>query len=429
MNLYFLTPPKINLDHKYEQRGFVEVPLDYTDPSSSKLMIFYRFMTAVQNNLNNDDLPCLVVVNGGPGAPSSVYRSYDYNYETPVTDVQPDDVLYHLTQFFRVLIIDQRGTAGQSAPLDLNHPDISYEAVAKYFDSSHIAKDHERVIEQVLGKSRPFCMIFQSYGGLVGVSYLTDAMIKIRPQSCVFSCSALPNANIMESYLARRQEQMNLNLSLLKYFPKITSAILNLMKTFESAQENRQNVHFLWDRLGKGNNGSWQPALMAKIEALSLASRDELSQFTSEFSGSVGILNYILSSSMFSPGQTDRTLALKMRQEIPFEEWMLDESICWSRIAESESPQIQDLLNRIDAQPPAATIYPSFEQIKKRFDGSRIMFIVGENDAYLPADPLLRHIKNFEIEGVTDVKLLPGGHKAAFLESGAKEVHMFCTKK
>ncbi|MDE2509987.1 MAG: alpha/beta fold hydrolase, partial [Elusimicrobia bacterium] len=204
--------------HSVERRGFVPVPFDYTRPEGPRLEIFYRLIPAAGTSASDSSHPLLVVVNGGPGMASSGYRPYDFDYAAS-RSAKPD-YLGELSKHFRVLILDQRGTDGYSAPLNLDDPRSRPEIIARYFDSSHIARDHQEVLQAVL-PGEEFFMIAQSYGGMVGMHYMGLPGIVRRPKGICFSSAAMPHGDFLEQFTARRAKQKELNLQLKKSRPDL----------------------------------------------------------------------------------------------------------------------------------------------------------------------------------------------------------------
>jgi pimeloyl-ACP methyl ester carboxylesterase len=418
----FLDVPQGILSHSVEKRGLVTVPLDWKNPSSEKLKIFYRFIPVLGKTHADTANPILVIVNGGPGAASGMYRPYDYDYASPSADHQDREVLKTLSQYFRILIMDQRGTPGYSAPLDMRAEDLDPEKVAKYFGADHLALDQQAVIEEVIPPSEPFFMIYQSYGGMVGMRYLTMPEITRRPKGGVFTSSALPHENPLPAFLGRRQEQRRLNQSLAQFSAAIPKKLLAFRDHLSAHGLSAEGAHYLWELLGKGEDGKWQADFDRRLDKLLVADKASLEAFVNEHTADVSVLNYILSSSEMSPGQTDRNMARKVVKEVPYENWMVDEQNCWLRIADKEPLHIKRLLDNLDVTPPTPAFYEPISVLKERFRGVRVLFTLGDNDAFLPTEKLLPHVEQFQVPGVTEIKLLPGGHKAAFLPVGAAYV-------
>lgn len=404
------------LTHDVERRGFITVPLDYARPSGPTVDIFYRFIPAAGKPHPDASRPVVVVVNGGPGMPSSGYRPYDYDY----TGRRPAkaDYLGELTKYFRVLILDQRGTDGHSCPLDLNDPKSRPELIARYFDSRHIALDHQEVLNRVI-PGEDFFMIAQSYGGMVGMHYMSLPEITRIPKGICFSAAAMPHGDFLGQFVSRRAKQKELNLHLRKSRPDLALKIMELRDHFANQGLDRDYAHMLWQFLGQGEDGDWQKKLDAKLTELLAADRRALLAFVAEEGGS-NFLNYILSNPMTTPGYTDATLARAAAEKIPYDaEWMLDE--CWMLQAIGrDGTWRQEIIEAMDARPHPGLPYPPPEQIKRGFMRSRVLFSLAEGDIFLPLEGVRQNAALFSVPGVTSEVVLPGGHKAIFLPKGAK---------
>jgi pimeloyl-ACP methyl ester carboxylesterase len=412
------------LRHSVERRGFVSVPLDYARPEGPKLEIFYRLMPAAGTPLSDRSRPVVVVVNGGPGMPSSGYRAYDHDY----SGARPagTDYLGELGKYFRVLILDQRGTDGNSAPLDLDDPRARPEIVARYFDSSHIARDHQAVVDRVI-PGEEFFMIAQSYGGLVGMHYMGLADITRVPKGICFSAAAMPHGDFLRQFVQRRAKQKELNLQLRKSRPDLIPKILELRGHFANQGMNPDSAHFLWRFLGQGEDGDWELILESKLRELLASDKNGLAAFVAE-EGRSNFLNYILSNPMTSPGYTDATLGRAAAAELPYDaEWMLDE--CWmlQAIGRDGGPR-QAVIEAMDAHPHPGQPYPSPEEIKRGFARSRVLFSLAEGDIFLPLEGVRENAARFSVPGVTGEIVLPGGHKAIFLPKGAKAFFDWATR-
>lgn len=59
------------LAHAVERRGFVDAPFDHARPDGPKIRVFYRLIPAHGSTTGDSTYPVIVVINGGPGYPSS----------------------------------------------------------------------------------------------------------------------------------------------------------------------------------------------------------------------------------------------------------------------------------------------------------------------------------------------------------------------
>jgi pimeloyl-ACP methyl ester carboxylesterase len=138
-----------------------ELPVDYGDPDGRKLIVFAREVVAVRRE--QDDLPWLVYLQGGPG------------HESP-RPLRPVAAtwLERALEEFRVLLLDQRGT-GRSTPAgDLAGMTSQEQAeYLEHFRADAIVRDTE-AIRRELGVER-WNVIGQSFGGFCVVTYLSQA--------------------------------------------------------------------------------------------------------------------------------------------------------------------------------------------------------------------------------------------------------------
>lgn len=396
------------LSHPVEKRGFV---------NSRGADIFYRLIPAYGGTPDDPSKPVLVVINGGPGIASSVYRPLDYDYQNLDSPKNGNpDRFRHLRNHFRILIADQRGTDGLSLPIDLTDPALDYHAVARDFSSDTQARDYLAVINANIPAGEDFYLIAQSYGGMVGMQYLALPEHR-RPRGIVFSAAAVPHEDVLEQQLSRRSEQLRLNRALLTAYPDIGARLERVRAALGRHGINPEWIHQLYGLLGKGVDGVWQRAFVEKLTKMETQSAEELRKELHD-SGGINLLNYILSSSNFTPGYTDRTMALKVASRVRFEPWMIDEN----RTFLDPMPEawMETLVQRIDADPPAPTPMPSVADLRDAIAKENVLFTAADNDAYVPAGIFRKAVEKYQVEGHTEIRTLPGGHNAIFLEAGVE---------
>jgi pimeloyl-ACP methyl ester carboxylesterase len=418
----FLPVPDGVTAHRFEERGFVTVPMDYARREASPtLRIFYRLMPKRGSTATDTKAPILVVLNGGPGVPSSAYRPYDFDYERPTEKMRARDLLGELLTTFRVLIVDQRGTPGYSAPLDMSDPGVNSVVVARYFDAAHHGLDHQEVIRAVVPDGEPFYLLAQSYGGMIGMRYLTMPEITRQPRGIIFASAKVAHTDTLSSFESRRISQRKLNMQLLATVPGIKGSLARLRAHFRRNGFDPGSVHYLWSWLGKGPPGVWERSLGEKVAALLRADRRGLRAFLDEEALKADLLNYILSAKELTTGFTDRSLAALLAKRMPFEHWMLDEQWTLLRM-EGDASWTQPVLAALDRNPPPfAPPFPSLAEIGSMLADRDVLFTFGEGDAF-SGESSIAFVREFLARGRVRVQVLPGGHRAAFLRPGVDAI-------
>ena len=414
--LIFKSVDDNHLKHSIEKRGFVEVPLDYTNINSVTIKVFFRLIPAYGSEVDDLSKPLIVVMNGGPGAASSVYRTLDFDYHNPNNPKNGFDRFKYFLRSYRILLVDQRGTDGLSAPLDFTKPNIDPHAVAKLFSSDSQARDYLAAIECCVGPQEPFFIIGQSYGGMPAMQYLALPQAR-KTSGIVFSSASLPYEDYKAMLLSRRREQLLMNQQLKMQIPDISTTLNQLREHFIRIGLNPMQVHGYYTWLGKGPSGLWERALSNQLQALFRMDKESIEHESSEQLGEVNLLNYILSSTNVTPGHTDRTLARWTTEQIPFEPWMLDENEIYLQIGQDGSWH-GDYVNELDKVTPAPTQFPSISKLRTKIADQQLLFTCAENDVFVPQEAYLDSLHKFLVLGHTDVRELPGGHHAIFLEDG-----------
>ncbi|MDD5305105.1 MAG: alpha/beta fold hydrolase [Elusimicrobia bacterium] len=412
------TDPKV-LEHAVERRGFVNAPLDHARPDGPSIPIFYRLIPAYGSRHDDPSHPVIVVINGGPGISCSAYRPLDFDYANPSSPKNGAlDRFKYLLKSHRILLVDQRGTDGQSAPIDMTDPAIDADAISLGFSSDSQARDYLAVIETLIPKGEFFYIIAQSYGGMVGMQYLSLTLAGARkPKGIVFSASALPYEDVLAASLARRSEQRKLNLELREAYPDVEKRLAAVRAYLKSLGLNPDSINGLFGLLGKGVKGVWEKAFIAHLEKMLGQTRAEVEKDARDNFGEVNLLNYVLSSSNFTPGETDRTIAARTTELVPYEPWMIDEN--WVTMQAGGGVAWREaFVTAMDRRPPPATPFSSPEGLRAAIALNGVLFTPADNDAFVPADSYIRSLAKFEVEGHTRIKRLPGGHNAIFLEEG-----------
>ncbi|MEV0800438.1 alpha/beta fold hydrolase [Kribbella sp. NPDC050281] len=142
----------------------VSVPLDWSTPDGpDRIDVFAR--EVVDPMRKDEDLPCLLYLQGGPGGRAP-------------RPVEPTGWIGTALKTYRVILLDQRGT-GRSTPISARRMESfeTAEAGADYlacFRADSIIADAEHLRTTVFGGVK-WSTLGQSYGGFLTLTYLSKA--------------------------------------------------------------------------------------------------------------------------------------------------------------------------------------------------------------------------------------------------------------
>jgi pimeloyl-ACP methyl ester carboxylesterase len=190
------------------------VPLNYNDDKGEKISIFLR--EVYDSNYATKKLPYLIFFQGGPG------------YESP-RPITYSGWLKYATKYYRVLLLDQRGT-GLSSLISsqsiINLNDIEIANRLKYFRADNIVKDAEYIRELLIGKKK-WSVLGQSFGGFCATHYLS-----FYPESLekVFITGGLPplEAHADDVYRATYKRVLQKNKIFYNTFPNAEKNVKNI---------------------------------------------------------------------------------------------------------------------------------------------------------------------------------------------------------
>ena len=161
------------------QSHYFTVPLEHAKPNGETIRVFGREVVATSRE--NDPMPWLVFLQGGPG------------FGAPRPEAN-QGWLKRALQEYRVLLLDQRGT-GLSTPV--THQTLArFTSPAemadylKHFRADAIVQDAELIRKQLVGEQTPWSVLGQSYGGFCAVHYLSAAPQGLRE---VYLTGGLPS--------------------------------------------------------------------------------------------------------------------------------------------------------------------------------------------------------------------------------------------
>ena len=207
-----------NFEYRHSGMSIIEhrfmVPLDYNDDKGEKISIFLR--EVYDNNYATKKLPYLIFFQGGPG------------YESP-RPITHSGWLKYATKYYRVLLLDQRGT-GLSSLISsqsiINLNDIEIANRLKYFRADNIVKDAEYIRELLIGKKK-WSVLGQSFGGFCATHYLS-----FYPESLekVFITGGLPplEAHTDDIYRATYKRVLQKNKIFYNTFPNAENNVKNI---------------------------------------------------------------------------------------------------------------------------------------------------------------------------------------------------------
>ncbi|MGW4063522.1 alpha/beta fold hydrolase [Amycolatopsis sp. NPDC004747] len=138
------------------------VPLDHAAPDGPTIEIYAQEVVAAERA--HDDLPWLLFLQGGPGAPCPAPEAAGGWLTTAL-------------EGHRVLLLDQRG-GGRSTPVTertaANRSPAELAAYLRHFRADSVVADAE-ILRGKLAGGRPWSILGQSYGGFIALTYLSLA--------------------------------------------------------------------------------------------------------------------------------------------------------------------------------------------------------------------------------------------------------------
>ncbi|MDP2560405.1 alpha/beta fold hydrolase [Psychrobium sp. 1_MG-2023] len=146
----------------YCKDHYFEVPLDHACSEGQQLTVYVREIASKQ--AQQQQLPYLVYFQGGPG----------FGAGRPMG---LDGWIKAASAHYRVLLLDQRGTANSSPVTAQTLAHLTSEAQAAYlshFRADNIVRDAELIRRQLIGDEK-WSIIGQSFGGFCVLRYLSSA--------------------------------------------------------------------------------------------------------------------------------------------------------------------------------------------------------------------------------------------------------------
>ena len=193
---------------------YFNLPLDYSYPDKEQLNIFVR---EVFKDTSGVKLPYLVYFQGGPG----------YESPRPITET---GWLKYALKYYRVLLLDQRGT-GKSSPIckedyvDLELDESAYKV--SLYRADNIVRDAEEIRKRLIG-SEKWSLLGQSFGGFCSTHYLSFYQNSLDK---VFITGGLPPLDAHPDEIYRRTYKRVISKNKLFYqqFPEAKNNVLKIV--------------------------------------------------------------------------------------------------------------------------------------------------------------------------------------------------------
>ncbi|HMN67406.1 MAG TPA: hypothetical protein PKC28_02610 [Bdellovibrionales bacterium] len=396
--------------HAVERRGFVRVPFDYARPSAEKVHIFYRWIPS----LTGASAPTLIYINGGPGMAATSIRELDYDYTA-----MPADRLTELLRVFNVVLVDQRGTGGQSFPLVYEAwARTDLEKVGRYMNADVLALDHANVAEKLvrlgLADASHLYVMAHSFGLHVGQSYirlLAERRIATAPTGMILSAGQL--ADPLWTWTGARPNQENFSHEALRYslregLEPFNALVLRVKAHFAHIGADPELVHFAYADITPG-----EPDVLYSVVAdfLTLKSKAEVDDYMMNYSDAYGALNPVLSVQSLNGGRMAGEILRDADRHYPMDSWIIDPLKAFA-MEEKYNARKSDALERLVARgrivSPRLPTRAQFEAFMSR---SKLMFHWGRKDPITGAEVGRQIVANMLGQGVAN--------RAVFLTSGA----------
>lgn len=197
----------------------VTVPLDHAQPQGATISVYAQEVVSAERQ--QEDLPWLLFLQGGPGAPCP----------TPTGSA---GWLGAALEGHRVLLLDQRG-GGRSAPITAGsmagRSASEMAAHLRHFRADSIVEDAEILRKKIAG-GRPWSLLGQSYGGFIALTYLSTAPEGL---TSVFVSGGLPGLteSVDEVYARAYTELLRKNAGYYAEYPEDAGKIRRLADHLE----------------------------------------------------------------------------------------------------------------------------------------------------------------------------------------------------
>ena len=304
--LSYRQPGTILNDHTFT------VPLDHANPGGDKIELFAREVVAAGKQAS--DLPWLLFLQGGPGFGANRPSGREGWLDRALDD-------------YRVLLLDQRGTA-RSSPANRQTlavlPTVREQAdYLAHFRADSIVADAELIRHQLAG-DRPWSVLGQSFGGFCTVTYLSFAPEGIRE---AFLTGGLPglDATADDVYRATYPKVAAKNLAYYDRYPEDVKRAKQVARHLADSETllpsgARLTVaafQSLGQALGSDTGSNWLHYLLEDPFAGNELSDDFRYQVQSRLSFAAAPLYAVLHEACYAQDSPTNWAAERIRAEFP----------------------------------------------------------------------------------------------------------------
>jgi pimeloyl-ACP methyl ester carboxylesterase len=288
------------------------VPLDHAEPGGEQIELFGREVIAADKQAS--DLPWLLFLQGGPGFGANRPSGREGWLDRALDD-------------YRVLLLDQRGTASSSPATRqtlARYPTAGEQAdYLAHFRADSIVADAELIRQELTG-GRPWSVLGQSFGGFCTVTYLSFAPEGIRE---AFLTGGLPGLGTTadDVYRATYPIVAAKNLAFYDRYPQDIKRAKQIARHLAGSETLLPSgapltvaaFQALGQLLGTGSGNHQLHYLLENPFAGDEFSDDFLYQVQSQLSFATGPLYALLHEACYAAGGPTEWAAERIRAEFP----------------------------------------------------------------------------------------------------------------
>lgn len=415
------------VEHDVEKRGFVSVPLDYADPASPQIKIFYRFIPS-----EKESAPTIMVFNGGPGYPSKNIRALDFDYSNPAANADKKDRLGLYIKDYNVVLVDQRGViTGNSAPLDKGNPTIDLVKLGAYFNADVLAMDHNKVLEHlvktdVVDPSKKLYFLFHSFGQDIGWAYIklaSQGKMQNLPDGMVLSGGGFPPIRRpFNVWIGGRKNVEKYNQAVeaysrknkLKPFSQLTMEVRKKLRKMK-VDPALVDLHYT-----EMMNLNQEAKVYKAVEDMLKLEEKDIAAYIDENSDANNKLNHVISVQSLYDGKLAQNLKVRAQKTFPLQPWMIDPQAAFA-FEETYSPNLGSLLATKKVVAPEM---PTTAETVKFLNQVPTVFHYPTTDITGSSSEALMSLENHIGPHLAKKVFIqtPGAHRVIFTESEAVEI-------